>query len=504
MKPTYPQLRKQSNGVRAKSVMSLVIFLAWCSLASAQHWQAAPPFPGSGAGTAIMTTQGLVLIQELTEPASAGGYATGNWYMLNPDSGGNYDTGFWTGPYSSGSYAPMYFASATLPGGGVLIEGGEYDGPPLVDTAQGALFDPTSGAFSSVSHPPGWLKIGDAPSVVLANKKFMMGDCCSAKQAIFDAATSTWTSTGTGKADNNSEEGWTLLPGGKVLTVDTENGTAAELYNPATGAWSPTKNLPVVLPYNCDNPKIVPEIGPAVLRPDGTVFATGANGYTAIYNVAKKTWSKGPDFPPNSAGLGQDGIADGPAALLPNGNVLAMTSNINPCFIPPSDFYEFDGTNINSVPGPPNAPNEVSYDGRMVELPTGHILFTDGTSDVEIYYPTGSAKSSWAPTITSAPATIEAGHTYTLKGTQFNGLSQGAAYGDDAQMATNFPLVLLSIGGFKYYQPTHGFSTMGVATGTKTVSTKFDVVNPSGLKGAATIWVQVNGITSNAVSVTIK
>ena len=194
----------------------------------------------------------------------------------------------------------------------------------------------------------------------------MMGDCCSAKQAIFNAETQAWTSTGAGKADNNSEEGWTLLPNGKVLTVDTQNGTESEPYHPGTGEWSLAGKLPVQLAFNCDNLGIVPEIGPAVLRPDGTVFATGASGLTAIYNASTKKWSKGPAFPPNSAGLGQDGVADGPAALLPNGNVLVMVSNINPCNIPPSDFYVFDGADIDPVPGPPNASNEVSFDGRTL------------------------------------------------------------------------------------------------------------------------------------------
>ena len=75
---------------------------------------------------------------------------------------------------------------------------------------------------------------------------------------------------------------------------------------------------------------------------------------------------------------------------------------------------------------------------------------------------------------------------------------------DDAQMATNFPLVLIETLGYHFYLPTHDF-TLGVATGTKTVSTKFDVVGQIGtLTGPATIAVQVNGITSNAVKVTVK
>ena len=71
-------------------------------------------------------------------------------------------------------------------------------------------------------------------------------------------------------------------------------------------------------------------------------------------------------------------------------------------------------------------------------------------------------------------------------------------------MATNFPLVLIETLGYHFYLPTHDF-TLGVATGTKTVSTKFDVIGQIGtLRGPATIAVQVNGITSNAVKVTVK
>ena len=43
--------------------------------------------------------------------------------------------------------------------------------------------------------------------------------------ALLDEGALTWTVyPGTGKFDDNSEEGWTLLPGGDVLTVDTYIG----------------------------------------------------------------------------------------------------------------------------------------------------------------------------------------------------------------------------------------------------------------------------------------
>jgi hypothetical protein len=340
--------------------------------------------------------------------------------------------------------------------------------------------------------------------VVLPNGTFMLGDCCSAKEALLNASTLTWTSTGAGKADANSEEGWTLLPNGKVLTVDTQNGTESELYNPSTGTWSLAGRLRVGITYDCGI-GVVPELGAAVLRPNGTVFVAGANGYTAIYNSKTGKWSKGPIFPPNSGG-GQNGVADGPAAILPDGNVLVMASSINPCFRAPSDFFEFNGSTLTPVPAPPNAGNDASYYGRMVVLPNGgHVLFTDGSSDVEVYIPAGSAKSAWEPTITSCPpGTVTRGNSYTVKGTQFNGLSQGAAYGDDAQSATNFPLVRFTMNnGNVYYGRTHGFSTMGVATGSKVVSAKV-VPLQSMETGDATMVIVTNGIeSSNSCSVTV-
>jgi hypothetical protein len=83
-------------------------------------------------------------------------------------------------------------------------------------------------------------------------------------------------------------------------------------------------------------------------------------------------------------------------------------------------------------------------------------------------------------------------------------LSQCAAYGDDNQSATNWPLVRITnvASGKVVFARTHTFSTMGVATGTKAVSAKFDVPASIGL-GASTLEVVTNGIPSAAVTVVI-
>ena len=120
--------------------------------------------------------------------------------------------------------------------------------------------------------PSGWSTIGDASSVVLTNGTLMLANCCTTQQALLNASTLTWTSTGSGKFDENDEEGWNLLPGGKVLTVDAyvnlndPNGTNSELYNPGTGSWSSAGSTIVQL-WDSHGSY---EVGPAMLRPDGT------------------------------------------------------------------------------------------------------------------------------------------------------------------------------------------------------------------------------------------
>ena len=102
------------------------------------------------------------------------------------------------------------------------------------------------------------------------------------------------------------------------------------------------------------------------------------------------------------------------------------------------------------------------------------------------------------------PTALSRGQTYALTGTQLNGLSEAAAYGDELSAATNYPLVRLTVTatGHVFYARTHGH-TMGVATGALPVTTQFDV--PAGAEtGAATLVVVANGIASAPVAVTIS
>jgi hypothetical protein len=473
--------------------LGLGLFLTLAALAGAQSWVPLTHQPGFNAGTALLLTDGTVMVQQMT----AGGFGTGNWWRLTPDLFGSYQNGTWSQLAAMpAGYAPLYFASAVLPDGRVVIEGGEYNNTQGAESTLGAIYNPVTNTWASIAPPAGVTQIGDASSVILANGTFMLGPCCfQTTEWLLNPSTLTWTATGTGKADVNAEETWTLLPNGNVLTVDTGNGTNSEVYNPSTGAWSSAGSTIVQLSQGTS--QFYPEIGPAVLRPNGTVFATGATSNTAIYNSSFGTWSVGPTLP-----NGLD-IADGPAALLPNGNVLVMASP--GFFSTPSHFFEFNGSTLSQVAEPPGAAGDSSYVGRMLVLPTGQILLTDSTGDVELYTASGTYQSGWQPTINSFPSSVTPGSTNnSLTGWQLNGLSQGAIYGDDAQSATNYPLVRITNNatGHVFYARTHNHSSMGVATGSAIVSTLFDV--PSYVEtGASTLQVVANGIPSPAVAVTV-
>jgi len=488
-------------------------------------WQLLPNQPpvldyvDCGPGSPLLLTDGTVMTAD---------DGCQDWWKLTPDAFGSYVNGTWTQLASlPADYSPLYHSSAVLPDGRVIIMGGEYNFLKPRWTSLGAIYDPITNTWTPVAPPaffggfgPFPQTIGDSQSVVLFDGTFMQANCCTTQTALLDAKTLTWTETGSGKFDINDEEGWTLLPNKQVLTVDAyvfqydPTGMNSEIYNPASGKWRSAGSTVVQLwdsAADCGGEKFASqEVGPAVLRPDGTVFYTGSNtcgaGHTAIYNSNTGTWSAGPDFPDSL------NIADGPASLLPNGNVLVDSSPGFGQFVGTS-FFEFDGTNLNPVPAPsypvppagnyPFPTSPTSFFGRMLVLPTGQILFADGIA-VSVYNPTGTYNPAWAPRIQKAPSTVSPGGSYLISGHLFNGMSQGAAYGDDYQSATNYPLVRITNNatGHVFYSRTHDHSSMAVAFG-GLVSTTFDVPASQEL-GPSELVVVANGIPSAPMAVTVE
>jgi len=472
-----------------KFLTAVALVLAICGVSVAQTITRLKHQPPDGALLTFQLTDGTVMAQGGTDS---------DWWKLTPDNTGSYVNGTWSKLASLPTgYVPDAFASAVLADGRLVIVGGEYNSGNFALTNQGAIYDPAANTWTTLTPPKGLGYIGDSPASVLPNGKFLVGDKLTKQMAELDPTTLTWKLVkSAGKSDFNAEEGWTLLPNGTILTYDVKNAPNSEIYTPSAGAWASAGSTVVDLhspsPFGCINygPNgslcYYPpgEVGPAILRPDGTVFATGSYsnggsgpGHTAIYSPTTG-WSAGPNFPNG------DNAGDSFAVLLTNGNVLVEgDSGIS---------YVFDGTTLTAGPATP---------GSLMLLPTGQVL----VGGSEVYTSTGTYQTSWAPTIHTVPTSVVRGSTYKISGTQFNGLSQAAAFGDEFQTATNYPLVRITNNatGHVFYAKTHGHSTMGVATGSTIVSTNFDV--PAGMEtGAAALVVVANGIPSQAVSVTVN
>ena len=462
---------------------------------AAGRWQRLVNQPTFLCDTALLLTDGRVMVHQYGDP-NHNGQGMNNWWALTPDANGSYLNGTWSQLASmSSSYGPLYFASAVLPDGRVIVEGGEYNFLIGVETNQGAIYNPFTNTWTSVNPPVGWANIGDAPGAVLDNGTFTIGDIFSRRQVLFNAATLTWTTTGTGKADNFSEEGFCKLPNGKLLLVDCSNGTNSELYDPATGMWSNAGSTIVKLP---DTGSL--EIGPHIQRPNGTSVAFGGTVHNAIYTFSTGTWAATADFP------GGNDMADAPCAVLPNGDVLVATSP--GIFQNPVTFFTFDGTTFTQAPATQTSASLTSYQERFLLLPSGQVLslVADGIHiDAELFTGQGRPDPTWRPNITSVPATLTRGTTVQISGTQFNGLSVGSDYGDDCTNATNYPLVRITNGATRhvFYARTHNHSTMAIATGSTIVSTMVDV--PANAEtGASRIEVVANGIASRPKQVTIQ
>lgn len=470
----------------------------------------------------VLLTDGTVIASSATTPV---------WFRLTPDQNGSYANGTWAQianmPVVNGTqYAPLYHATGVLPDGRVAMIGGEYNKGHADWTNLGAVLDPVANAWTPLNAPRGtlWGQIGDAQSVVLANGTFMLAACCSylpPADALLDAKTLTWAETGAPRFGGSyqDEQGYELLPDGSVLTLDIWTNvtkqlpaTNAERYFPGPGVWRPAGNTPVSLPdpIPCGNY----EIGPAPLRQDGTVVAFGGNtgcvtgattDPTAIYNYRNNSWVAGPTIPSicGSDGATACSLADAPAAVLPDGNILfAASSGYGAA---PTHFFEMGTDNsITQVADPlKNSAGQGAYTYDFLVLPSGEILMTDFSPRAEIYTPAGTPNAKAAPAIISAPTAVTAGKTYNLVGRQLGGLTAGAYYGDDAQMATNFPVVRITntTTHHVFYARSFGWTGVSVTPGVLG-STNFTV--PAGIEsGASELQVVASGVASAPVIVTV-
>jgi hypothetical protein len=463
----------------------------------AGSWTALTSQPRFCAAAMLLLTDGTVLCQQTNGR---------QWYRLTPDAAGSYVNGSWS------AAAPMmeprmYFASAVLADGSVLVAGGEYSGGLTEDEIRGIeRYDPVMDQWTTLGPPPDWTQVGDAPCAVLADGRVLLGSIADRQVSIFDPVTNTWSAAAAKLDRSSTEESWALMPDGSVLAVDCSDGSnvrSAERYLPDEDRWEATGVLPVQIVATDASQ----EMGPAVLMPDGRLFVVGATGHTALYTLPAGElggWAAGPDFPAAADGSLRGG-KDAPGCLLPSGNVLCSVASVatrKDDYPGPSVFFEFDGQGFTTVTAPSNA-GGAPYQGCLLLLPTGQVLFTAQSPEIYVYTPEGMPEPEWKPTITNCLRRLSPGQTFTLSGTQLNGLSQAVGYGDDYAAATNYPIVRIETpGGAVRYCRTADHSTMAVVTAAEVVTTQVTVPADIGT-GPAQIVVVANGIASDPFSITI-
>jgi hypothetical protein len=162
----------------------------------------------------------------------------------------------------------------------------------------------------------------------------------------------------------------------------------------------------------------------------------------------------------------------------------------------------------------------------MLLLPTGEVLFAgiltaSRESRVYAYQPDKpdlKVVAMLQPKIEALQGvldgntrTLDRGQTYLVRGKRFNGVSQAVSYGDDATMATNYPLARLVKSGISgspdkvWYCRTFNHSTMGVATGDLPCTTNIQIPQlQDGDLGPTDLFLVANGISSDPIQVTVR
>jgi|GEM_PF-2883134 len=434
----------------------------------------------------------MLLLSDGRVIASDGGIS---WYCLTPSIHGSYINGTWS-VLSSMHDSRSAFASQVLTNGQIFIGGGEHGGGQY----SAEVYDPLLNHWTMC--PGAGSELSDAISEILPSGNVLIapnGPTNWGETMIYAPASNQWIAGPQlydgGQGGNQAEASWVKLPDSSILTVDPFS-SFSERYIPSLNRWIQDANVPVSLYGNTG------ELGYAMLLQNGNVLFLGATGNTAIYapsgSTNMGTWTTGPVIPNGQATI------DSPAAMMANGRALCMVSPY-PTAGPPNSFYEFDSVSneftLSSNPG--NSTNYYTEVCRMLDLPDGTVLFSYGGSQLYAYQPDGTALTTGEPSIISI--TTNYYQSYHLTGTLLNGISEGAGYGDDAQMNSNYPLVRMTNNatGSVYYARTYNWSSTSVMTGTNIVSTEFMV--PANLPaGNYSLVVVANGNASAPVAFTFN
>jgi hypothetical protein len=272
--------------------------------------------------TATLLENGQVLL--------AGGFVDTAWDCsgsTSDNSAGLYDSA--TGVFSTtgNMKANRGGHSATLLASGkVLLAGGADQDPTGTGLASAELYDPGAGSFTPTT---GSMMVGrflHTATLLQSGKVLIVGGVLRstsdpvATAEIYDPATDIFSPAGT-MATAREQHTATLLADGTVLIIggQTSTGTGnlhptatAEIYDPATGSFSPVESMAVARSLHT-----------ATLLPNGNVLVAGGgddNSTAEVYDPATGSFG--------ITGGMEVGRSGHTATLLPNGTVLVAGGGI--------------------------------------------------------------------------------------------------------------------------------------------------------------------------------
>jgi hypothetical protein len=491
-----------------KNIILLLVtgiqLLANCGLnAQTGTWTSLANQPANyNMGVMLLMTDGTVICHN----ATGGSEGTG-WDKLTPDASGSYVNGTWS-TIASMHHDRLFFSTEVLPNGNVYAAGGEYGAG---DTAA-EVYNPVTNTWTVCSGIPSGWNIYDGNSEILYNGTVLEGPQIGAHPSydclLYTPSTNKFTSAPS-SVYNHDEAEWLKLPDSSVLFVGIAS-TNSNRYFPKTNTWAADATVPVNL-YDTYGE----EAGAAFMLPNGKAIFFGATQHNAIYtpsgNTTNGTWVAAPDFP--TIGSTPVGMVDAAAAMMVNGHIICAVSPIgtghNDEFRTPTYFVEYDYvanafTQVTAtIPGfgADSIAGLCSFQTIFLDLPDGNVLFSFNQTNLSqlywVYTPGSAAIAAGKPTINSI---IPGGcPSYKLTGKLFNGITEGAAYGDDWQMASNYPIVRLSNGTNVYYAKTALWNRIG-AVQTDSLEDTVTFTPPSNLPaGTYSLVVVANGNASNPV-----
>ena len=450
-------------------------------------WRTITSFsPHYNEGGMLLLTDGTVLVK-----TSAGtGYGT-TWDKLTPVNG-SYQGGTWS-TIATMAKDRLYFSEQVLPDGRVYVCGGEYG----TGGKYGEVYNPKTNTWTATGTAalgnPFPNVISDANSELLYNGKVLQASVDESGvnlNYLWDPVANTYSATANCLRVDN-EAVWVKLADSSVLFLDNY-GTTSERYMPKTGTWINDGVAPVNLydPYGS-------EAGAGYTLPDGRIFFIGSTPKTAYYTpsgtTSPGTWAAGPAIPLNL------GAADAASAMMANGKILLALSPTPTSanhFPSPAYYFEFDYTANTftevTAPGGGDTTSNGCFISNMLDLPDGNVMFVNqGYDQYYEYVPVNAPLAAGKPAIASISRTNC--DSFSIRGTLFNGITEGAAYGDDWQMSTNYPIVRLTNASNTYYATTYNWNRIGaVSTGALADTATFAL--PSGMPvGTYSVVVVVNG-----------